>query len=458
MKGSLERKLDGLTDYYLVVCLFLSLFTMTWVGVGNIVVASLLGILLCIIGLMQQFARVDIWAFAFLAGYQLMSMASSFAAHGNIVDGYASTQMVYLPIYLIMGCLSVKETKLLRRLCVLWTAVTAAAGCLQFVYSTVILGRAWRLSGFLGNPNAMGIFLVLGWIALLQCRQDPAEGKLEKYLPALEPVLLAALALTLSIGSFLAMAAGIFVLFLLERKNTDWKGAFPYACGLLSKASLGIGTGLLLYLAGARTDEPLVCIIPLLYIAALAVYWEKFEAFLKAYPLIPIGVSVMGVLVAGGVVIVRPSSAATFVERLAMMRNGLGYIGVNPLLGVGPYQWRMLNLQDSDTYFNTWHIHNILIHVAVEMGLVAAAFLLAVAVRSLKKEKKAAQKAELAAFFFHNMIDTGLFYLGITSLLMLTASEPGIKGRKLSGSALRWLFGALAVIHIYDLIKWFFNG
>ena len=186
MKGSLERKLDGLTDYYLVVCLFLSLFTMTWVGVGNIVVASLLGILLCIIGLMQQFARVDIWAFAFLAGYQLMSMASSFAAHGNIVDGYASTQMVYLPIYLIMGCLSVKETKLLRRLCVLWTAVTAAAGCLQFVYSTVILGRAWRLSGFLGNPNAMGIFLVLGWIALLQCRQDPAEGKLEKYLPALE--------------------------------------------------------------------------------------------------------------------------------------------------------------------------------------------------------------------------------------------------------------------------------
>ena len=145
-------------------------------------------------------------------------------------------------------------------------------------------------------------------------------------------------------------------------------------------------------------------------------------------------------------------------ERLAMMRNGLGYIGVNPLLGVGPYQWRMLNLQDSDTYFNTWHIHNILIHVAVEMGLVAAAFLLAVAVRSLKKEKKAAQKAELAAFFFHNMIDTGFFYLGITSLLMLTASEPGIKGRKLSGSALRWLFGALAVIHIYDLIKWFFNG
>ena len=98
MKGSLERKLDGLTDYYLVVCLFLSLFTMTWVGVGNIVVASLLGLLLCIVGLMQQFARVDMWAFAFLAGYQLMSMASSFAAHGNIVDGYASTQMVYLPI------------------------------------------------------------------------------------------------------------------------------------------------------------------------------------------------------------------------------------------------------------------------------------------------------------------------------------------------------------------------
>lgn len=458
MKGSLERKLDGLTDYYLVVCLFLSLFTVTWVGVGNIVVASLLGILLCIVGLMQQFARVDMWAFALLAGYQVMSMASSYAAHGNIVDGYASTQMVYLPIYLIMGCLSVKEMKLLRRFCVLWTAAAAAAGCLQFVYSTVILGRAWRLSGFLGNPNAMGIFLVLGWIALLQCRQDPGEGKLEKYLPALEPVLLAALALTLSIGSFLAMAAGIFVLFLLEKRNTDWKGAFQYACRLLGRASLGIGTGLLLYLAGARTDEPLVCMIPLLYIAALAVYWEKFEAFLEAYPLIPVGVSVMGALVAGGIVIVRPSSIATFAERLAMMRNGLSYIGVNPLFGVGPYRWRILNQADSDTYFNTWHIHNILIHVSVEMGLVAAAFLLAVAVRSLKKEKKAAQKAELVAFFFHNMIDTGFFYLGITTLLMLTATEPGIRGKKLSGGILRVLFGGLLVIQAYDLIKWCFSG
>lgn len=458
MNGSLERKLDGLTDYYLVVCLFLTLFTMTWVGVGNIVVASLLGILLCIIGLTQQFVRIDIWAFAFLAGYQLMSMASSWAAHGNIVDGYASTQMVYLSIYLLMGCLSSREMKLLRKTCVCWAAAAAAAGCLQFVYSTVILGRAWRLSGFLGNPNAMGIFLVLGWIALLDCRQELSGGKLEKYLPALEPVLLSALALTLSIGSFLAMAVGILVLLLQKKKNTDWKSAFQYACELLGKASLGIGTGLLLYLAGARTEEPLVCIIPLLYIAALAVYWEKFEAFLRAYPLIPVGISVMGVLVAGGVVIVRPSSAATFVERLAMMRNGLRYIGVNPLLGIGPYQWRMLNLHDSDTYFNTWHIHNILIHVAVEMGVVAAAFLLAAAVRSLKKEKKAAQKAELAAFFFHNMIDTGFFYLGITTLVMLTTAEPGIKGRKLSGGVLRTLFGGLAVIYIYDLIKWFFSG
>ena len=128
---------------------------------------------------------------------------------------------------------------------------------------------------------------LLGWIALLQCRQDPAEGKLEKYLPALEPVLFAAL--------------------------------------------------------GDR---------------------DKRIRFQKSFKLLPV------------------YRQRRYVQQ--MMRNGLGDIGVNPLLGVGPYQWRMLNLQDSDTYFNTWHIHNILIHVAVEMGLVAAAFLLAVAGRSLK--------------------------------------------------------------------------
>lgn len=454
MNGSLERKLDGLTDYYLVVCLFLSLFTMTWVGVGDIEIAGMLGSLLCVLGLIQQSAQVDILTLGFLVGYQLISMASSYAVNGNIVDGYASTQMVYLPIYLIMGCLSTKEMKLLRRFCVSWVAVVAVAGIIQFSYNTMVLGRPWRVGGFLGNPNAMGIFLVLGWSTLLQCRQDPDEGKLEKYLPALEPVLLVALALTLSIGSFLAMGTGIVVLFLLEKKKTDWKGAFLYACRLLSKASLGIGTGLLLYLAGARTDESLICIIPLLYIVVLAVCWKKFEVFLKAYPLIAIGISVMGILIAGGIVIVRPSSVATFAERLAMMRNGLRYIGVNPLLGVGPYQWRMLNQQDSDIYFNTWHIHNSLLHVAVEMGIVAAAFLLAAAVRSLKKEKKAVQKAELAAFFFHNMIDTGFFYLGITTLLILTAAEPGSRGRKISGGILKILFGGLLVICIYDLFKY----
>lgn len=458
MKGSLERKLDGLTDYYLVVCLFLSLFIMTWIGVGDIEVASMLGALLCILGLMQQSAQVDILTFAFLVGYQLMSMASTYAVNGNIVDGYASTQMVYLPIYLIMGCLSVKEMRRMRRFCVSWAAIVAAAGIFQFAYNTMVLGRPWRVGGFLGNPNAMGIFLVLGWCTLLQCRQDPEEGKLEKYLPALEPIFLVALALTLSIGSFLAMGTGIVVLFLLEKKNTDWREAFLYACELLGRASLGIGTGLLLYLAGARTDESLICIIPLLYIVALAVCWKKFGAFLKAYPLIAVGISVMGILVAGGVVIVRPSSVATFAERLAMMRNGLRYIVVNPLLGVGPYQWRILNQQDSDIYFNTWHIHNSLLHVAVEMGLVAAAFLVAAAVRSLKKEKKAAQKAELAAFFFHNMIDTGFFYLGITSLLVLTAAEPGSKGRKISGGILKILFSGLLMIYIYNLYIFNFSG
>ena len=100
---------------------------------------------------------------------------------------------------------------------------------------------------------------------------------------------------------------------------------------------------------------------------ALAMCWSTFDRFLRACPRVAASISATGFLVAAAAVTVRPSSLATFAERLEMMRNGMGYLAENPLLGVGPYQWRLLNLADGDKYFNTWHIHNVLIHVGVEM-------------------------------------------------------------------------------------------
>ena len=109
----------------------------------------------------------------------------------------------------------------------------------------------------------------------------------------------------------------------------------------------------------------------------------------------------------------------------------------------------MLNLQDADTYFNTWHIHNVLIHVAVELGLPAAAALAAVIVRHYWK--KAPNRAGFTAFLVHNLIDTSFFYLGITGLMEATAAEPQLGGRKLGSAAVKALFAALAVQFVYTL-------
>ena len=158
-----------------------------------------------------------------------------------------------------------------------------------------------------------------------------------------------------------------------------------------------------------------------------------------------------GVLVAAAAVFVRPSALATFTERLEMMRNGLGYIARHPLTGVGPYRWRVLNLEDGDKYFNTYHIHNVLIHVWAELGVLAAGALAVIVLRCLRKRAEPAQRAGFAAFCLHNLMDTSFFYLGITGLTLLTAGNPRQGGRTLGAWTVRAIFILFAALFAFNL-------
>ncbi len=453
MKNSVGQRLDVLLDHYIVVCLFLAVFMLTFVGVGSVTVVSLMGLALCMVGLAQRHVRADLWVVLPLAAYQLVSMLSSYVTYGNIVDGYASTQMIYLVIYLVMACLSSGELRLLRQLCAVWAGVVATVGVAQFAYRAAVLGSARRLSGVLGNPNAMGMFLVTGWFLLRDCLPVQEEGR-PSWLCCLEPVLLTALAMTLSMGSFAALAAGILALCVEEKRRSTARGTLRYACALLAGAVLAMGTGLLAYLAAARTDVPWFCLPVLLYAAALAVCWPRLGVFLRAKPRAAAGLTAVGVLVAAAAVAVRPSAAATFAERIEMMGSGLGYLMRSPLLGIGPYQWRIQDLYDGGKYFNTWHIHNVWIHVGAELGLVAVAMLAVLAVRFWRKRKTPGQRAGFTAFLVHNMMDTSFFYLGITALLLSAAGDPGAGGKMLAGGAARAFLGVLAVIFAYDLFRY----
>lgn len=448
------RGLDRMVDRYLLICLFLAQFILTLTGVGNILVCALLGLLLCGAGLVQDSAQVDLWVLLPLTVYNLFSMASSLRADGNITEGYASIQTVLPVLYLLNACLSGEERKLLRRMCVVWAGMAALGGIAQFLQRALTRGGQ-RLSGVLGGPNAMGIFLVVSWFLLVRCVSE-AEGRQRDLLRRLEPVILAALALTLSMGSFLALAAGMLALLLAERNGKPWSKVLLRACRMLARASLSMGTGILVYLAASRTGRPWMALFPAGYILALAALWPRVEGFLEQ-PRRAAVIAGMGILVALAAVAVRPSAVATFLERLEMMENALGYLGREPLLGVGPYQWRLLNLYDEDKYFNTYHIHNAFLHVGVELGLPAMAMLVLTAVRGFRKRGSAPRLGGCTAFLVHCLMDTGFLFIGLSSMALAAAAEPEQGGRRLPLVVQRGFFALMGMqfaYHLYFCIRY----
>lgn len=468
MSGSLARSLDGLLDHITPFCLLAGLFTLSLAGVGDTRTVSALGLILCAAGLLQSHIQVDPAVLLPLLAYQLISTLSSLHVLGTFAEGHAPYQLIFPALYLLSAGLSREDCLLTRRLCALWTGAAASLGLLQFTLRA-FLGQGGRLGLFLGNPNALGIYLVLGWFALgagLETDETPKKQKPKSkdpartqgarrdlwalLLPRLEPLLLAALALTLSMGSFVALAAGYLVLLIREWRRSAPREALLCAAGLLAKASLGVGTGLLLYLAAVRARAPWCALLVLLYLLALALSWPLLDRFLRAHAGMAVCLSALGIAVAGAAVFLRPSAAATFMERLAMMRNGLGYLIRTPL-GVGPYRWRYLNLADSDPYFNTWHIHNAFLHAGVELGWAAMALLLWITVRFYRKKPSPCRAAGFTAFLVHNLIDTSFFYVGVTALALLVCSAPNQGGRRLSGGVHKALLGLLAALFACDL-------
>lgn len=438
----------------MLVCLFFALLILTLVGVGNVFIVSVLGMLLGLLGLAQREVKVDLWVLLPLVVYNLFSMASSYQTFGNTLEGFASTQMIWPTLYLFMAYLKKNQLLLLRQLCVIWAGVTAVFGIGQFVYGAVLLHSGKRLGGILHNPNGLGIFLVLGWFALLACWENQGSrcnGRTSLPLQYTEPFLLTALTLTLSMGSFAAMAAGIGLFFCQKKKNHSWRETWQYGYFLLAKVSFCFAIGVLLYFTAARTDFPWLCLLLLGYLVIVTIFWQRLQDFFLRYQWMAAIIACSGILIAGIAVAIRPSAIDTFAERLCMIKDGLGYLTINPWLGVGPYQWRHLNLLEGDTYFNTNHIHNVFVHVGVELGWIAMAMLIILTVRCFQKKESAAQFGACVAFLLHSFIDTGFFYLGITSIFLLTVGEPNKGGRELSVWEARIMCGLFTAIFFYHL-------
>ena len=442
-----ERRAPG-ASRYISVTLFLAFFIFTFIGAGNFIIVSLVGLFLCAMGFVQSSVRADLWILVPLILYNGISLLSGYRTYGNTLDGYASTQSVFPVIYLLSSYLGDPDRRVLKRLCAAWVGVMAAIGIGQFVLAA-FSGTATRLSGLMGNPNAMGAMLALGWFALQSCLREENGPALERLLQGLEFITLAALALTLSVGAFGALGIGVLVMHFCGRERFS-----SLLCRLAEMIFAG-GCGILLYIAGNATNWPWLCLILCGYILVGAWFRGPFRQELSDGKWAKRLLCLAGVFGAGAVVFLRPNAAATFAERLAMIRNGLGYLGADPLLGVGPYQWRRLNLQDADTYFNTWHIHNVFVHVGVELGLIAMAMLIIAVIRYFRKREDPAQRGAFSAALVHNLMDTSFFYMATVPFLIMTAGDGGGKKYRLSGAAAKCIFGVFAALFAWNMVQIF---
>ena len=441
MSGKLGRALDALFDHYVFVLLILAQAALVQFGVANALSTGMVGILLCAAGLgLRRSARVDLWIAVPMAAYLALGMASAYMTFGNTVQGYPSTHVIFFAIYFIMACMNGGELRLLKRLNALWAGGAAAVSLGMFLLQA-LSGTAGRLGGLLRNPNALGIFLAVGGFAITAClEEDGEEDALNRALRRAEPLVLAALAMTLSMGSFLAMAAGILALLLEKKRRASWQEVIGYGFVVLAKASLCFAAGILMYVTARQTRIPWFCLFLLAWLLALAASWGTFERFLRTYRWAAMGLSGGGIAVAAAAVAIRPSALATFAERIEMMENGLGYLLFHPVLGLGPGQWREGEPYDGGKNFRTRPNHNFLIHIGVELGLIAMAMLVIVIVRHFRKTGAPGA----AAFLVHNLMDTSFFYCGITSLTLVSAGEPQKGGRTLGIAATRAVFVLLA--------------
>lgn len=446
--SALKCKLEKLFDYQIEICLFFALIILFLNAGRKPSIDICVTVFLCMAGLAQGKVKVDLYIIIPLILYIVFGFISSYNAHGNIADGYTATHTVFPVTCMFASYLNGRNTKHFRCLCVYFSAAAALVGIGQFVY-TSIAHSAIRVGGIIGNPNPFGMFLVISYFVFLQCSEaQDKEYALWRYI---EPVLLIALALTLSIGSFVAMTIGIVIIIIDRLRKSGTKNTFNFAVTLIAKITMGISLGILLYLSSARSGISWLCMPITIYIAVFVYFWKDFEKYLQVHKPVSVIITALSVLAAMAVVLIRPSWQATLTERIDMIYNGFRYLKENPILGVGSYNWRYLNFMDSDKTFGTNHIHNSFINVGVELGIPAMLMLIIISLRFLLKKKSIFGGVTTAVFIIHNLMDVVFFNVSVTAFLFAAESELGYSGKYISGVAAKLIFAGFAAVSLYTL-------
>lgn len=400
---------DLATDHYHVLFLFFAFASLTLCGALNNVVISLTCILLSLAGFFAKNIKINPITFSCLSILFLVGVCSSYLTSGYFFSGYAAMWLVFIPMYLILGCLSVDEQNSLYLLMIIWSGIVVGGSMLWYaIYS--LSASPGRFDGLVQNPNAMGIFIVIAWF--LSFKLD------DKRVRFLEPILLTGLSMTLSMGSFLSLAVALLYLMIVYCREDGFKNAFLRICKIGARIVLCFYVGFLFYFSVNNSFPGWVVLLPLIVLVAMMFIWDMLLTFFEENKFVSIIVLCLAICLGVFAIYLRPSALATFTERLDMIQSGCHYLFKNPVLGIGQYHWRVFDRDDGGTYFNTWYIHNAFVHVGVEVGLIAMVCMLVIVVLCFMQFKKSHCMGWLA-FVVHSLLDVGFFYSCIPVFVLL---------------------------------------
>lgn len=412
------------------LCVALALVALPFLGIAGGVFMCAVGALLCLAMLTRRAMRLDLWVFIPLLAYVVLNGIATFRIYGTLNEGYFGAQSIYLVIYLAIACVEDHEAEMMRKLCTGWAALVAIIALGVFA-GNVLGGKALRLDWPFGNADPQGIFLVIAWFALSGFEGDDGASRL---LRRCEPVILVALALTLTMASFGALVIGVIAMLLYEKSRRSWKELGRRALLLVARLVLGAGMGFLLYGLAFVTPGSWIILLGVAVVVIVAVAWERIVAFLSGHLACTVILAVASIALVAGAFFIRANAAGRFVERIAMIQDGIGYVSVDPLFGIGPFQWHHINHELGDPFPTAALIHSTLASVAVEIGLIALAALLIVVVRFFVKRREPWQRGAFIAFLVQNLFDLGFYFPAVTGLLMVTVATPRRGGVCLVGA------------------------
>ena len=174
MKNKIENYQSILMEHYLVVLLLLSLIALTIAGIGSRRMVGLIGCVLCAVAITKGPVKIDLWIIGPMVIYEIFNGLSSLRIYGDVFHGFFNTQIIFPVVYVLVAYLSDQERLWLHRLCALWAGFVSIYGIFQFTH-LALTGTISRSEAFLGNPNALGSFLIVAWFAAKESEPDGSE-------------------------------------------------------------------------------------------------------------------------------------------------------------------------------------------------------------------------------------------------------------------------------------------